>query len=105
MLEKNKHIYTWKINNNNLFLTENYVKFEEKFLIFHQKKNNLFFCFIQKKMEGDANIFGVFRVKYHDFTSKNHIFPILGGCAKFLVYFLPPPPPPPPPLNFKKEIK
>ena len=50
MLEKNKHIYTWKINNNNLFLTENYVKFEEKFLIFHQKKNNLFFCFIQKKI-------------------------------------------------------
>ena len=26
-----------------------------------------------------ANIFGVFRVKNHDFTQKNRIFPILGG--------------------------
>ena len=24
-------------------------------------------------------MFGVFRVKNHDFTPKNHIFPILGG--------------------------
>jgi hypothetical protein len=33
-----------------------------------------------RRAEGDANIFGVFRVKNHDFTPKNHIFfPILGG--------------------------
>ena len=32
--------------------------------------------------------FGVFRVKNHDFTPKNHIFPILGGGAKFLGYFM-----------------
>ena len=31
------------------------------------------------RAEGGANIFGVFRVKKHDFTPKNHIFPILGG--------------------------
>ena len=30
--------------------------------------------------EGDAKNFGVFRVKNHDFTPKNHIFPILGGA-------------------------
>ena len=35
-----------------------------------------------------AKIFGVFRVKNHDFTPKNHIFPILGGRAKFLGYFM-----------------
>ena len=51
MLEKNKHIYTWKIKNNNLFLTENYVKFEEKFLIFHQKKIIFFFVSYKKKSE------------------------------------------------------
>ena len=32
-----------------------------------------------RRAEGDAKIFGVFRVKNHDFTPKNHIFPILGG--------------------------
>ena len=31
---------------------------------------------------------GVFRVKNHDFTPKNHIFPILGGRAKYLGYFM-----------------
>ena len=32
--------------------------------------------------EGGTKIFGVFRVKNHDFTPKNHIFfPILGGRA------------------------
>jgi hypothetical protein len=31
------------------------------------------------RAEGGAKIFGVFRVKNHDFTPKNHIFPILGG--------------------------
>ena len=25
-----------------------------------------------RRAEGGANIFGVFRVKYHDFTPKNH---------------------------------
>ena len=35
--------------------------------------------------EGGANIFGIFRVKNHDFTPKNHIF-----------HLAPPPPPPPP---------
>ena len=35
-----------------------------------------------RQAEGGTNIFGVFRVKNHDFTPKNHIFsffPILGG--------------------------
>jgi hypothetical protein len=27
-----------------------------------------------RRTEGGANIFGVFRVKNHDFTLKNHIF-------------------------------
>ena len=42
-----------------------------------------------RRAEGGAKIVGVFRVKNHDFTSKNHIFsiPILGGGR-------PPPPPP-----------
>ena len=29
--------------------------------------------------EGGANIFGVFRVKNHDYTPKNHIFTNCGG--------------------------
>jgi hypothetical protein len=33
-----------------------------------------------RRAEGGAKIFGVFRVKNHDFTPKNHIFPILGGA-------------------------
>jgi hypothetical protein len=33
-----------------------------------------------RQAEGGAKIFGVFRVKNHDFTQKNHIFlPILRG--------------------------
>ena len=32
-----------------------------------------------RQAEGGTKIFGVFRVKNHDFTPKNHIFPILGG--------------------------
>ena len=32
-----------------------------------------------RRAEGGAKNFGVFRVKNHDFTPKNHIFPILGG--------------------------
>ena len=31
--------------------------------------------------KGGAKMFGVFRVKNHDFTPKNHIFRILGGRA------------------------
>jgi len=34
-----------------------------------------------RRAEGGVNIFGVFRVKNHDFMQKNHIFPILGGRA------------------------
>ena len=34
------------------------------------------------RAEGGANIFGVFRVKNHDFTPQNHIFPVLGGGAR-----------------------
>ena len=41
-----------------------------------------------RRAEGGAKIFGVFRVKNHDFTPKNHILPILGGRAKFLRYFM-----------------
>ena len=33
------------------------------------------------RADGGAKILGVFRVKNHDFTPKNHIFPILGGRA------------------------
>ena len=33
-----------------------------------------------RRAEAGANIFGVFRMKNHDFTPKNH-FPILGGGA------------------------
>ena len=32
-----------------------------------------------RQEEGGAKMFGVFCVKNHDFTPKNHIFPILGG--------------------------
>jgi hypothetical protein len=35
-----------------------------------------------RRAEGDAKIFGVFRMKNHDFTPKNHIFPILGGARE-----------------------
>ena len=35
-----------------------------------------------RRAKGGAKIFGVFRVKNHDFTPKNHIFPnFRGGCA------------------------
>ena len=38
-----------------------------------------------RRAEGGAKIFGVFRVKNHDFTPKNHIFSNFrgggGGCA------------------------
>jgi hypothetical protein len=32
-----------------------------------------------RRAEGGAKIFGVFRVKNHDFTKKNHIFSNCGG--------------------------
>ena len=37
-----------------------------------------------RRAEGGAEIFGVFRVKNHDFTQKNHIFSNFGGCANLL---------------------
>jgi hypothetical protein len=40
-----------------------------------------------RRAEGGAKIFGVFRVKNHDFTPKNHIFPILGGAREIFVVF------------------
>ena len=33
-----------------------------------------------RRVEGGAKIFGVFRVKNHDFTPKIILFPILGGA-------------------------
>ena len=55
-----------------------------------------------RRVEGGAKIFGVFRVKNHDFTPKNHIFPNCGGrrenfggisCEKSRFYAIFPPPP------------
>ena len=40
-----------------------------------------------RRAEGGANIFGVFRVKNHDFTPKNLIFPILGGAREIFGVF------------------
>ena len=40
-----------------------------------------------RRAEGGANIFGVFRVKNHDFTSKNHIFSNSGEGAKIVGVF------------------
>ena len=40
-----------------------------------------------RRAEGGAKIFGVFRVKNHDFTPKNHIFPILGGPREIFGVF------------------
>ena len=38
-----------------------------------------------RRVEGGAKIFGVFRVKHHDFTPKNYIFSNCGGrCEHFL---------------------
>jgi hypothetical protein len=45
-----------------------------------------------RRAEGGAKIFGVFRVKNHDFTPKNHIFANFRGVRS-------PPPPPPPRWN------
>jgi hypothetical protein len=40
-----------------------------------------------RRAEGGAKIFGLFRVKNHDFTPKNHIFPILGGAREIFGVF------------------
>ena len=40
-----------------------------------------------RRAEVGANFFGVFRVKNHDFTPKNHIFPILGGAGEIFGVF------------------
>jgi hypothetical protein len=40
-----------------------------------------------RRAEGGAKDFGVFRVKNHDFTPKNHIFPIAEGGAKIFGVF------------------
>jgi hypothetical protein len=40
-----------------------------------------------RRAEGGAKNFGVFRVKNHDFTPKNHIFPILGGAREIFGVF------------------
>ena len=49
-------------------------------------------------MEGGAKLFGVFRVKNHDFTPKNHIFTNSRGGARR-------PPPLDPPLLLHKNVK
>jgi hypothetical protein len=49
-----------------------------------------------RRAEGGAKIFGIFRVKNHDFTPKNHIFSnIRGGGARRMR-----PPPWTRPLNY-----
>ena len=40
-----------------------------------------------RRAEGGAKIFGVFRVKNHDFTPKSHIFPILGEAREIFGVF------------------
>ena len=52
-----------------------------------------------RRAEEGANIFGVFRVKNHDFMSENHIFSNFrggGGEAHIFSNFKGSPPPPPP---------
>ena len=49
-----------------------------------------------RRAEGSANIFGIFRVKNHDFTPKNHIVSnFRGGGGGGRRVRRPPPPPPP----------
>jgi hypothetical protein len=40
-----------------------------------------------RRAEGGAKIFWVFRVKNHEFTPKNHIFPNLGGAREIFEVF------------------
>jgi hypothetical protein len=75
--------------------------FWRKIVIFHTKypknvraslrnwKKYDFFLKKLRRVEGGAKIFGVFRVKHHDFTPKNHIFSNCGGRREhFLGYFV-----------------
>ena len=39
-----------------------------------------------RRAEGGAKMFGVFRVENHDFTPKNHFFPILGAPLEHIDY-------------------
>ena len=41
-----------------------------------------------RRAEGGAKIVGVFRVKNHDFTQKNHVFQLPREARKFLRYFV-----------------
>jgi hypothetical protein len=41
-----------------------------------------------RRAEGGAKIFGVFRVKNHDFTPKNHVFQLPREARTFLRYFV-----------------
>jgi hypothetical protein len=42
-----------------------------------------------RRAEGGANFFGVFRVKNHDFTPKNHIFsPWIRPCERYKFTYL-----------------
>ena len=52
-----------------------------------------------RRAEGGSNIFGVFRVKNHDFMPKNHIFSNFRGSARRM----PPPPGSAPDLYQKFE--
>jgi hypothetical protein len=40
-----------------------------------------------RRAEGGAKIFGIFRVKNHDFLPKNHIFLIVGGAREIFGVF------------------
>jgi hypothetical protein len=37
-----------------------------------------------RRAEGGANIFGIFRVKNHDFTPTNHVFQLPREARKFV---------------------
>ena len=41
-----------------------------------------------RRAEGGAKIVGVFRVKNHDYTPKNHVFQLPREARKFLRYFV-----------------
>ena len=81
------------------------IHFHMQFEFMYGFLQNLFYCFhaiqgrIQdfklggahlkklRRAEGGAKVFGVFRVKNHDFKPKNHIFPILGGAREIFGVF------------------
>ena len=41
-----------------------------------------------RRAEGCAKMFGVFRVKNHDFTPKNHLFSYFRGDPPLLCYYV-----------------